>query len=168
MHERSLKRCSLANLASPQLMYNGLYTHTHTHLYPHTQQHALRSWHRCMQEPRPRTLTQHVSVFFLPRAHTHEHTPPPSFPPRPLKSAFCLCVSMPRLTKYRSQMIKERKETGDRWSSYLQSFTFPIQTAAQALVVGCQHVQFRPQGIVGRGRSLGDEAVHTVSQEFDL
>lgn len=53
-------------------------------------------------------------------------------------------------------------------NSHLQGFAFAIQAAAEALVVGRQRVQLRAQGVVRRGRSLGDEAVHVVRQQLDL
>lgn len=52
--------------------------------------------------------------------------------------------------------------------THLQGFAFPVQAAAEALVVGRQHLQLRSQGIVGRGRGLGDEAVDAVGQQLDL
>lgn len=52
--------------------------------------------------------------------------------------------------------------------THLQSFALPVQAAAEPLVVGRQHVQLRPQGVMGRGRGFGDEAVDAVGQQFDL
>lgn len=57
---------------------------------------------------------------------------------------------------------------GSSRRTHLQSFALSIQAAAEPLVVGRQHVQLRPQGIVGRGRGLGDEAVDAVGQQLDL
>ena len=144
MQDKSLKRCCMADLASPRLIYNILsFTLSeNTHL---PTQHALQSW--CYVSTTAWALT-HIRVFFLtPGLHTH------------------LCLQ-PHV-----KIIQLRLENDDRnwrWSLYLQRFTFPIQPAAQALVVGRQHVQFRPQGIVGCGRSLGDETIHAVGKEFDL
>lgn len=52
--------------------------------------------------------------------------------------------------------------------THLQSFTLPIQAAAESLVVGRQHVQLRPQGVMGCGRGFGYEAVDAVGQQLDL
>lgn len=64
---------------------------------------------------------------------------------------------------------KQNQESGDQSDeSYLQSFTFPIQAAAQTLVVGREHFQLWAQCIVGRWWGFGDEVVDTVCEQLDL